>query len=94
MEVYNKTYALRHGIERSLVYNADAGCFEGDMSRDDVGHDKVHARVYLLSPEEWGSVLMNVGFTDVCIYAPGVDKPQRLPCSAKIIEVVAILPSR
>lgn len=89
LEVYNKTYAVQHGVERSLTYNADADCFEGD-----IGPDKLPARVYLFSPEEWGPILTDVGLTDVCIYANWADEPQRLPCSAKIIWVVGTLPSR
>lgn len=90
LEVYNKTYALQHGVERSGTYNADADCFEGD-----VGPDKIRARVYLFSPEEWRSILTDVGLTDICIYAAGVDDAhaQRSPSSARVIGVVAMLPA-
>ena len=87
LEVYNKTYALQHGVERWATYNADADCFEGD-----VGPDKIRARVYLFSPEEWRSILTDVGLTDICIYAAGVDDAhaQRPPSSARVIGVVAM----
>lgn len=88
LEVYNKTYAVRHGVERSLTYNADADCFEGV-----VGHDKLPARVYLLTPEEWQSILTDVGLTDICVYPTGLDDAQRSPSSARVIGVVAMLPS-
>lgn len=88
LEVYNKTYAVQHGVERSLIYNANAGCFDGVL-----GHDKLPARVYLFSPEEWQSILTNLGLTDVCVYPAGADEPLRSPGSPRVIEVVATLPS-
>ena len=55
LEVYNKTFALEHGIERILRYNEVSGLFEGVIAHKSLcGHaETLCASVDLRTVDEW-----------------------------------------
>ncbi len=54
LEVYNRSYGMRHGIEHFLKYNPDQNAFEGVTSNRASGNGQpLPVTLYLMSAPEW-----------------------------------------
>jgi len=70
LEVYNKSVAMRHGIEHTLHHNPSTGRFEGKVKLDNPvnGDDYLDASCELLTITEWRAALADVGLQDFCVF--------------------------
>jgi ubiquinone/menaquinone biosynthesis C-methylase UbiE len=66
LEVYNKTYGMRHGIEGFLKYCEQRDTFEGVSTRRGDGTSaSVPVTIHLMSAPQWRETLEQLGVTEI-----------------------------
>jgi hypothetical protein len=74
LEVYNKTYGMRHGIEGFLKYSQDRNAFEGIATPEvDGAPATLPVTMYLMSASEWQETLEQLGLTEIDFGTNGKD---------------------
>jgi SAM-dependent methyltransferase len=74
LEVYNKTYGMRHGIEGFLKYSQERNAFVGTATpAADGAPAALPVTMYLMSAPEWWETLEQLGLTEMDFGTNGKD---------------------